>query len=166
MSIWTLRAFGPARSHVHTGLRDRAMLLLSTTVAFRGNSSRLLLFSDLFFRSIAMGNIGEGVKLQVCLNLSMKLFDVKFKHRHWEFWPISQKQMSLVVLMSMGYFAIACLSFADLGDLDFICSAISTFSENAFHLRLTSTTLSILNLADVTGINIFCFLVKATNLTV
>ena len=65
MSIWTLRAFGPARSHTHTGLRDRAMLLLSTTIAFRGNSSRLVLLSDLFFREIPMGTIGEGVKLQV-----------------------------------------------------------------------------------------------------
>lgn len=65
MSVWTLRTFGPSKTQVHIGIRDRAMLLLSTTVAFRGNSSRLTLLSDLFFRSIPMGNIGPNVELQV-----------------------------------------------------------------------------------------------------
>lgn len=75
MSNWTLQAFGPARLHTHTGLRDRAMLLLSTTIAFRGNSTRLLLFSDLFFRNIPMGNIGEGVALQVCFIPTLFIFN-------------------------------------------------------------------------------------------
>ncbi|KAF9471271.1 hypothetical protein BDN70DRAFT_901472 [Pholiota conissans] len=63
MSVWTLQSFGPSKLQVHVGLRDCAMLLLSTMVAFRGNSSRLALFSDLFFQSIPMGNIGLDVNL-------------------------------------------------------------------------------------------------------
>ena len=71
MSVWALQSFRPQKIQTHTGIRDRAMLLLTTTLAFRGNSSRLALLSDLFFRSVPMGTIGRDVKLQVCFPCSV-----------------------------------------------------------------------------------------------
>lgn len=71
MSVWAIASVGQQKLQLHTGIRDRAMLLLSTTVAFRGNSSRLALLSDLFFRSMPMGNIGRNVKLQVKFFLNL-----------------------------------------------------------------------------------------------
>lgn len=169
MSIWTLRAFGPARSHTHTGLRDRAMLLLSTTIAFRGNSSRLVLLSDLFFREIPMGTIGEGVKLQVgalsmMMTTSTVLILVYDINRHWESWPISRKQMLLAVSTSMAYFATVFLNSARLGALDFISLAISTSLESACHLLLISMIPSTPNMAGATGTNFSCSLEKEINL--
>lgn len=66
MSVWALQASGSSNLQTQIGLRDRAMLLLSTTLGFRGNSSRMVQLSDLFFRDVAMMNIGTDVTLQVC----------------------------------------------------------------------------------------------------
>jgi len=46
-SLWALTEFS-GRQHVLVGLRDRAMLLLSAATAFRGESCRMLQWSDLF----------------------------------------------------------------------------------------------------------------------
>jgi hypothetical protein len=71
MSVWGLQASGSSDLKTQVRLRDRAMLLLSTTLGFRGNSSRMVQLSDLFFRDVPMINIGEDVKLQVRPHLSL-----------------------------------------------------------------------------------------------
>ena len=43
------------------------MLLLSTVMAFRGESSRILEFSDLFLSEIVMNEIGEGFHISVSI---------------------------------------------------------------------------------------------------
>jgi len=66
MSNWALKAFGPSQSQVYLGLRDRALILLPTNIAFHGNSTRHLLWSDIFMQSLPMEIIGSGVEIQVC----------------------------------------------------------------------------------------------------
>ncbi|KAJ7603023.1 hypothetical protein DFH06DRAFT_1394901 [Mycena polygramma] len=46
-------------------MRDRAMLLTSSSLAFRGDSSRSLLWSDMFSYDIPMHAKGRGTKLRV-----------------------------------------------------------------------------------------------------
>ncbi len=48
---------------MYAGLRDRAMILLSSSIAFRGDSARSLLRSDLELRNIPMINIGLDAKV-------------------------------------------------------------------------------------------------------
>ncbi len=48
---------------MYAGLRDRAMILLSSSIAFRGDSARSLLWSDLELRNIPMINIGLDAKV-------------------------------------------------------------------------------------------------------
>lgn len=71
MSMWALEAFGPSKLQVHIGIRDRAMVLLSTNIAFRGDSTRRLLWSDLFTLNLPMEMIGPEAELPVgCLYFS------------------------------------------------------------------------------------------------
>ncbi|KAJ7269115.1 hypothetical protein C8J57DRAFT_1609308 [Mycena rebaudengoi] len=61
-SRWCLTNFsGPQR--VYLGLRDRAMLLVGTATAFRGDSARILLWSDLFKTTIQLGDDQEATVL-------------------------------------------------------------------------------------------------------
>jgi len=74
MSVWALEAFGPSKLQVHIGIRDRAMVLLSTNIAFRGDSTRCLLWSDLFTLNLPMEMIGPEVELPVgCFYFSEQL---------------------------------------------------------------------------------------------
>lgn len=62
--MWCLTDFsGP--NQVYIGLRDRAMLLTSSSVAFRGDNSRQLLMSDLFSCDIPINAKELGTKLRV-----------------------------------------------------------------------------------------------------
>lgn len=63
-SVWCLTDFSGPRQ-VFIGLRDHAMLLLSLTTAFRGESSRNLLLSDLFMMQVPMNEIGLGITVPV-----------------------------------------------------------------------------------------------------
>ena len=65
MSRYTLEAFGPAPHSTHLGLRDRALLLIPTNTAFRGDSTRRVLWSDFFWKSIPVPLIGEDTALDV-----------------------------------------------------------------------------------------------------
>lgn len=65
MSMWCMRAFGPSNPQIHLGLRDRAMLLLSSNTAFRGDSTRHVLWSDLFGKSQPMPTIADNAELAV-----------------------------------------------------------------------------------------------------
>jgi len=67
MSTWALQAFGPSKAQVHLGIRDRAMVLLSTNIAFRGDSTRRLLWSDLFMLNLPMVTIAPDAELPVRL---------------------------------------------------------------------------------------------------
>ena len=66
MSTWALQAFGPSKAQVHIGIRDCAMVLLATNIAFRGDSTRRLLWSDLFKLNLPMVTIGPDAELPVC----------------------------------------------------------------------------------------------------
>ena len=59
---------GAKKIFVYT--RDRAMLLLSSTTAFRGESSRILEWSDLFVSSIRMDDIQTGYTIPVLAALA------------------------------------------------------------------------------------------------
>ena len=56
-SMWCLTNYTAGPRQVFIGIRDRAMLLLSTASAFRGDSSRMLLWSDLFKSSVHLGDV-------------------------------------------------------------------------------------------------------------
>jgi hypothetical protein len=47
-SLWCLTSSASSRERLFIALRDRAMILLSSQTAFRGESARMLLWSDLF----------------------------------------------------------------------------------------------------------------------
>ncbi|PPQ70700.1 hypothetical protein CVT25_010617 [Psilocybe cyanescens] len=70
MSNWNLQAFGPAKTQTHLGIRDRLMLLLSTNAAFRGDSTRRILWSDLFTRNMPMPNMGPNVEIPAIIILA------------------------------------------------------------------------------------------------
>ena len=57
-SMWCLKDRKTAASLL-LGVRDRCMLLLSTSTAFRGDSSRSLLFSDLSMRDVPMPELSD-----------------------------------------------------------------------------------------------------------
>ncbi|GBE80419.1 hypothetical protein SCP_0301340 [Sparassis crispa] len=61
-SIWCLTDVSGVKS-IWIGLHDRAMLLLSSTMAFRGESSRILEWSDLFLLSILMDDVRLGYRV-------------------------------------------------------------------------------------------------------
>ncbi|KAJ7635953.1 hypothetical protein DFH06DRAFT_1139033 [Mycena polygramma] len=63
-ALWCLTNFkGPAQTYI--GLRDRAMLLTSCSVAFRGDSTRSLLLSDLFVTDVVMNAKGLGATVPI-----------------------------------------------------------------------------------------------------
>jgi hypothetical protein len=65
---WCLTSYkGPLQ--VFVGLRDRAMLLLASQTAFRGESARILLWSDLFQAMVPMDDIALGTKAPVRVSL-------------------------------------------------------------------------------------------------
>lgn len=69
-AAWCLTDFkGP--SNIYIGLRDRGMLLTSCSVAFRGDSTRNLLLSDLFMTDVIMNAKGLGETVQVCFFSNM-----------------------------------------------------------------------------------------------
>ena len=64
-SSWFLQSSRRTKLQVHTGLRDRCMLLISTSSAFRGNNIRSLLLSDLALRDVPMPDLGLENKVTV-----------------------------------------------------------------------------------------------------
>lgn len=70
ISNYTLQAFGPALHNTHLGLRDRALFLIPTNTAFRGDSTRRVLWSDFFSKSIPMPLIHEDAELDVSYSMS------------------------------------------------------------------------------------------------
>lgn len=65
-ATWFLQSSRGTKLQVHTGVRDRCMLLISTTSAFRGNNIRSLLLSDLAVRDVPMLDLGLDAKVMVC----------------------------------------------------------------------------------------------------
>jgi hypothetical protein len=63
-SVWCLTDFSGPR-HTFIGIRDRAMLLMSSTLAFRGDSARNVLWSDLFSNDVPMDDIDLGAHVKV-----------------------------------------------------------------------------------------------------
>jgi hypothetical protein len=54
---------------IYIGAHDRAMLLFSTSTAFRGESAHILQWSDLFVSEIPMDDIAPGFRVQVRVSL-------------------------------------------------------------------------------------------------
>ncbi|KAF8467061.1 hypothetical protein DFH94DRAFT_817762 [Russula ochroleuca] len=68
-SQWCLAAAsGPRGTHI--GARDRAMLLFSTSTAFRGESAHILQWSNLFVSEIPMDDISSGFRVPVLAALA------------------------------------------------------------------------------------------------
>lgn len=60
-----LQASGSTRYQVHVAARDRAMLLISTNTAYRGDNTRGILMADLTVQDVPMVDIGPNVKVMV-----------------------------------------------------------------------------------------------------
>jgi hypothetical protein len=71
MSTWALESFGRSKAQVHIGICDCAMVLLTTNTAFRGDSTRRLLWSDLFKLDLPMVTIGPEAELPVRFNFDI-----------------------------------------------------------------------------------------------
>jgi hypothetical protein len=63
------------------GPRDRAMLLTSCSVAFRGDSTRSLLLSDLFLSDVMMNAKGLGETIPVSAHWSRPCVSVELYPR-------------------------------------------------------------------------------------
>lgn len=48
---------GHAKVNIHTSIRDRAMLLFTTSMALRGDNTRSIMLSDLFMRDVILPDI-------------------------------------------------------------------------------------------------------------
>jgi hypothetical protein len=70
-SLWCMTDFKGPRN-VFVGLRDRAMLLFSATTAVRGESARILLWSDLFISEIPLDDVRQGLKIPVSDRLHLR----------------------------------------------------------------------------------------------
>ncbi|KAG6821913.1 hypothetical protein H0H92_016155 [Tricholoma furcatifolium] len=57
-SLWCLQLKGTPQQ-VHNSIRDRAMLLLSTSMALRGDNTRALLLSDLYLQDVPLYEVGS-----------------------------------------------------------------------------------------------------------
>ncbi|KAG6905462.1 hypothetical protein DXG01_002541, partial [Tephrocybe rancida] len=60
VSMWCFRFRGGAHN-THLGVRDRTMLLLSASVAFRGDNIRSLLLSDIYLQDVRLVELGPDV---------------------------------------------------------------------------------------------------------
>ena len=133
MSIWCLTTFRNSKNQVHIGLRDRCMLLLSTTTAFWGDSSCQVLWSDLLSWRIPMMDISMDSHLTICTFISplFNLFTimcVTYTHDGKEnslYLQTKPRQILVVVLMNMVSFDIVIQSSVALADWVSIFSAIS-----------------------------------------
>lgn len=65
MSLWCLKTNNRARHHARTYIRDRAIFLLSTATAFRGDSARETLLSDLFLLDVPISEQGPHATVTV-----------------------------------------------------------------------------------------------------
>ena len=65
-AMWFMRSTGNTKTKIHTGVRDRAMLLISTTIAYRGDSTRRVTWSDLKVQDVPLIDVGTGAKQKVC----------------------------------------------------------------------------------------------------
>ena len=64
--MYFLRNAGKSKQAIHHGIRDRAMLLISTTVAYRGDNTRRLMWSDIRLRSVPLQDISPTARETVC----------------------------------------------------------------------------------------------------
>ncbi|KAF4609994.1 hypothetical protein D9613_010503 [Agrocybe pediades] len=70
MANWLLQGHGLSKNQLCLAIRDRAMLLLASNVAFRGDSTRRTLWSDLFSQRVPMPLIGDTMELQAVVILA------------------------------------------------------------------------------------------------
>lgn len=61
-AMWFMRSTGNTKLQIHTGVRDRAMLLVSTTTAYRGDNTRRIMWSDLKTKDVLLMDIGPDAK--------------------------------------------------------------------------------------------------------
>ena len=69
-SKYCLIAF-PGSRGIYLGACDHAMLLLSTSTAFHGESARILQWSDLFMSEIPMDDVSDGFRVPVCVSATV-----------------------------------------------------------------------------------------------
>ncbi|KAF9498755.1 hypothetical protein BDN71DRAFT_358114 [Pleurotus eryngii] len=68
-AMWFMRS-GNTKTQIHTGTRDRTMLLVSTTTAYRGDNTRKIAWSDLKVKDVSLLDIGPDVKAKALVFLS------------------------------------------------------------------------------------------------
>ncbi|KAF8057163.1 hypothetical protein FPV67DRAFT_576935 [Lyophyllum atratum] len=97
------------KSQTHLAMRDRCMLLISTSTAFRGDNIRRLLLSDVFSRDVAMVEMGPSTKLMAMVLMSNQgktnttgRIDNQgaFRHRVVELCPIGATWINQMVVPS------------------------------------------------------------------
>lgn len=66
-SLWCLKSYSGTHQ-VFIGQRDAALLLLATSMAFRGGSARILRWSDLFMGEIPVNDVYTGKKVPVSVS--------------------------------------------------------------------------------------------------
>ncbi|KAI0085603.1 hypothetical protein BDY19DRAFT_996518 [Irpex rosettiformis] len=64
-SLFFITDRGTGRQHIFVSLRDRAMFLIAAQSAFRGESSRILLWSDCYQQIVPMNDVHIGFKVPV-----------------------------------------------------------------------------------------------------
>jgi hypothetical protein len=74
-SKWFITEKNTSRQ-VYLALRDRAMLLLSCATAFRGDSVRPVLLSDLFTKQVAFPALGPSASILVSLHHAIETPDI------------------------------------------------------------------------------------------
>ena len=68
---WWYLADGHGPRQVFTQFRDMAQFLASTVLTLHGDSSRNLLWSDMYPTEIPMNDIALGAKVKVCLFVAL-----------------------------------------------------------------------------------------------
>ncbi|GBE82275.1 hypothetical protein SCP_0406590 [Sparassis crispa] len=116
-SIWCLSDISGSKQ-VWLSLGDRAMLLLSSTMAFHGESSRILEWSDLFMSSIPMDDVRIGYRVPVLAALADNAKHNQqghldehgaIRHREVELCPVGG-----LALLFFGFFHVLHLPLPDL----------------------------------------------------
>ncbi|KAF4621784.1 hypothetical protein D9613_012121 [Agrocybe pediades] len=120
MSNWLLREHGRSKHQICLALRDRAMLLLASNTAFRGDNTRRILLSDLFTQRVPMPLIGDAIELPLYLQ-------------------IRPRTIRLEGLTNMAFFVIEKLNSAASVALPFTFLHTSTYKTTLYlHLPPTS----------------------------
>ena len=159
-SLWCLTHFRGTR-HVYNGVRDRAMLLLSAATAFRGDSARRLLWSDMFVALVPIDDLGLGTVVPVrpfCIHCHMEPSSFcSFYPRRLGCSLMAPNTISKVELMSMVHSVTVSWITAQLAGRRSSCLPISMCSvRRSLSSHLTSKMSHVVNMDGANGMITTC----------